>query len=96
MVSTVSAKSRILNYLAKKSPKGVNNTLTTRQAQSRFGISNVAARVAELRQEGYSIYTNSKKTAQGNRLALYRWGRPSASFINECEVAGVTAKGPQA
>jgi len=96
MVSTVSAKSRILTYLSKTSPKGVNNTLSTKQAQTRFGISNVAARVAELRQEGYSIYTNTKKTAKGTRLALYRWGRPSASFINECAAAGVTAKGPQA
>lgn len=95
-MSQVSAKSRILTYLAKTNPRGVNNTLTVRQAQTRFRISNVAARVLELRQEGYAIYTNTKKTAQGTRLAMYRWGRPSAAFISQCEMNGVTAKGPQA
>lgn len=78
-----SAKSRILTALEK------GRNLTVKQAQARFGISNVSARVAQLRREGYSIYTN--KTATGY---AYRLGRPSVAFIAQCELAGVTPKGP--
>jgi len=79
-----SAKSRILTALSN------GRTLTVKQAQSRFGISNVSARVSQLRQEGYSIYTN--KTATG---FAYRLGRPSVAFIAQCNIAGVIAKGPE-
>ena len=46
------AKSRILNVLAS------GKTLTTAQGRARFGIVNVPARVAELRQDGHRIATN--------------------------------------
>jgi len=83
---SVSAKSKILTTLN----KGV--TLTVRQAQARFGISNVSARVAQLRSEGYAIYTN--KRTHGRKGYAYRLGRPSNAFIAQCEMNGVVAKGP--
>ncbi len=83
-VSTVSAKSRILATLN----QGL--TLTVKQAQRRFGIVNVSARVAQLRAEGYAIYTNTAKTG----VKSYRLGRPSNAFIDKCWMRGVEPKGP--
>ena len=40
---------KVLNYLNK------GNTLTARQAASRFGIANLRARIHELREDGYKI-----------------------------------------
>ena len=56
-VYVMSVKEKILNYLSRNSGY---NTLTTAQARARFGISNVSARIDELRKEGHSIYTNQK------------------------------------
>ena len=55
----LSAKSRILSSLNK-------NPLSVRQARARYHISNVSARVAELRQDGYDIMT--VKRADGVRV----------------------------
>lgn len=85
--SKVSAKSRILAFLNRTTGR---NTLTVKQARARFRISNVSARIAQLRAEGYSIYTNKRS----NHPAVYRLGRPSASFMQQCEENGVVAKGP--
>jgi hypothetical protein len=90
-MSHVSAKSRILAFLSKTTGY---NTLSVKQARARFGIQNVSARIAQLRQEGYSIYTN--KCTHGAKGYEYRLGRPSKSFIAKCEMNGVVAKGPEA
>jgi hypothetical protein len=50
--------------------------LTQKEAQSRFGVKALAARVSELRSEGYAIYTN--RTAKGTS---YRLGRPSREMV---------------
>lgn len=92
-MSTVSAKSRILSFLSKTTGY---NTLSVKQAQARFGVKSVSAVIRQLRDEGYAIYTNMKKRGDGTPVAIYRLGRPSASFINQCANAGVTAKGPRA
>ena len=42
---------KVINYLSK------GNTLTSKQAASRFKIKNLRARITELRQEGYKIGT---------------------------------------
>lgn len=89
-VSKVSAKSRILAFLSKT--EGYN-TLSVKQAEARFGVQNVTATIAQLRAEGYAIYTNMKRRGDGSPVAIYRLGRPSASFISACRFAGVTAKG---
>jgi predicted transcriptional regulator len=89
-MSHVSAKSRILTFLSKT--EGYN-TLSVAQAQARFNVKNVSALVAQLRAEGYAIYTNMKRRADGSPVAIYRLGRPSASFATNCSFRGVVAKG---
>ena len=74
----MSAKQKILNYLSKEGPY---NTLTVAQAQSRFGITNVGARIEELRAEGHCIYTNKKTLADGRRITYYKLGKPTKKMI---------------
>ena len=83
-----SAKSRILSALMQT--EGYN-TFTTAQAQRRFGITNVSARISELRQEGYAIYAN-RKSINGEKKVVYRLGTPSKSFKAQCRANGVRAQ----
>lgn len=89
-MSTVSAKSKILRFLSKT--EGYN-TLSVAQAQARFGIKNVSTVIAKLRAEGYAIYTNTKKRGDGSPVSVYRLGRVSAAFAQNCTMRGVSAKG---
>lgn len=73
-----SVKEKILSYLSKDNGY---NTLTVAQAQSRFGISNVAARIDELRREGHAIYTNTKTLKDGRKITFYRLGTPSKRVV---------------
>ena len=82
----LTAKQRLLNFLTKKDGY---NTLSVAQARARFGITNVAARIHELRQEGYSIYTNMKVRGDGSKVAVYRLGTPSKTFKAQCRANGV-------
>jgi biotin operon repressor len=84
-MAKLSAKERMLNALLKS--EGYN-TFTTEQAQRRFGITNVSARISELRQEGYAIYAN-KKSVDGQKKTFYRLGTPSKSFKAQCRANGV-------
>lgn len=84
-MAKLSAKERMLNALLKT--EGYN-TFTTEQAQRRFGITNVSARISELRQEGYAIYAN-RKTVDGQKKTFYRLGTPSKSFKAQCRANGV-------
>jgi len=72
------AKEKILAYLSKTDGY---NTLTVAQAQSRFGIKNVSARIEELRNEGHAIYTNTKTLADGRKISYYRLGTPSKRVV---------------
>jgi predicted ArsR family transcriptional regulator len=80
----MSVKEKILNFLSKD---GGYNTLTVAQARARFGISNVSARIDELRKEGHAIYTNTKTLEDGRKVTFYRLGTPSKRVI----AAGVMA-----
>jgi len=80
----MSAKQKILNYLSKNSSY---NTLTTAQARARFGITNVSARINELREEGHAIYTNTKTLEDGRKITFYRMGTPSKKVV----AAGIAA-----
>ena len=86
-MAKLSAKERMLNALLQSTG---HNTFTTEQAQRRFGIANVAARISELRQEGYAIYAN-KKNVDGTKKTFYRLGTPSKSFKAQCRANGVRA-----
>jgi predicted ArsR family transcriptional regulator len=72
---STSVTSRILTYLK------TGADITQVQARKRFGITNVRARMSELRQAGYSIYLNEKTTANGRTIKAYRLGTPTRMVI---------------
>ena len=80
----LSAKEKMLAAL--KQPSGYN-TFTTKQAQRRFGITNISARIDELRQEGHVIYTNSK-TVDGQKVSYYRLGTPTKALVKAALKSG--------
>jgi predicted transcriptional regulator len=84
-MKNASAKSKILAYLSKKDGY---NTLTVAQAQARFGIQNVSARIDELRQEGHVIYTNTKSRGDGSKVASYRLGKPTKALVRAAFASG--------
>ena len=77
-MNKLSAKEKMLNALQKT--EGYN-TFTVAQAQRRFGIVNVSARIDELRSEGHCIYTNTKTTQDGRKVSFYRLGKPSREMV---------------
>ena len=83
-MTTLSAKQKMLAAL--KQTSGYN-TFTVKQAQRRFGIQNVTARIDELRQEGNCIYTNTK-VVDGKKVAYYRLGTPSKALVQAALRAG--------
>jgi hypothetical protein len=82
MASNKNVNTRILRFL--KSGRDI----TTAQAQTRFGITNVSARMSELRAAGFPIYCNKKMTDNGFVIRAYRLGTPTRSQI----AAGYLAK----
>lgn len=78
-------KDKMINYLKKTSGY---NTFTAAQARRLFGIKNVAARIAELRQEGYCIYTNQRTAKDGRKVNVYRLGTPSKEMVRAAISAG--------
>ena len=86
-MSNLSAKEKMLNAL--QQPSGYN-TFTVKQAQRRFGITNVTARIDELRQEGHVIYTNTKTRGDGTKVASYRMGTPTKALVRAALSTGHT------
>lgn len=61
-------------------------SITSRQART-YGIRNLRARVNDLRNEGYCVYTN--RSTKGK--TSYRLGRPSRAIVAAAyQVAGST------
>ncbi|MCX6210843.1 MAG: hypothetical protein NTZ59_15395 [Bacteroidetes bacterium] len=85
IMAKLSAKERMLNTLKKQDGY---NTFTTAQAQRRFGISNVSARIDELRQEGHCIYTNTRTTGDGRKVRYSRLGTPTKAMVQAALRAG--------
>ena len=73
--SNSSVAARILKFLK------TGADITETQAQSRFGIVNVRARMSELRQAGFSIYLNEKVTGTGRTIKTYRLGTPTRLMV---------------
>lgn len=72
---SASVATRILKYLK------TGADITENQAKSRFGITNVRARMSELRQAGFPIYLNEKTTKSGDTIKAYRLGTPSRLMV---------------
>ena len=87
MTKAISAKTKIINYLSKTDGY---NTLTVAQAQAKFGIKNVSARIEELRKEGHCIYTNTKSRADGSKVKSYRLGTPTKAMVLAALANGYT------
>jgi len=51
--------------------------LTSRQIASRYGLKNPTAAITALRQDGYSIFFNRRKTKE----SYYKMGRPTRELI---------------
>ena len=51
--------------------------ITSAQAEGLFGVTNLSARVSELRAQGHAIYTNKTK----NGKTAYRLGKPSRRMV---------------
>jgi hypothetical protein len=82
----LSAKQRMLQTLTKTSGY---NTFSVAQARVRFGVKNVAARISELRKEGYAIYTNVRTRGDGTKVSVYRLGKPSKTLKAQWRSMGV-------
>jgi predicted transcriptional regulator len=81
----LSAKDKMLATLKKQDGY---NTFTTKQAQRRFGVTNVSARIEELRKEGHCIYTNTRKLEDGRKISFYRLGTPTKAMVQAALRAG--------
>jgi hypothetical protein len=84
-MSKLTSKEKMLNAL--KQTEGYN-TFTVAQAQRRFGIQNVSARIDELRKEGHCIYTNSRILEDGRKINYYRLGTPTKAMVKTALRAG--------
>ena len=71
-----SAKQRMLNVL--KQNQG-STAFTIKQAQNRFGVRNIRARISDLRKEGHSIETTVKTMKTGRKLTYYGLTKTSRS-----------------
>jgi hypothetical protein len=85
-MSKLSNKEKLLNSFFNP----VYNTITVAQARARYGIENVSARINELRRDGFSIYTNTKKLADGRKIKFYRLGKPSKRYLRELNRGNIT------
>lgn len=84
----MSAKEQMIDYL-KASPK---NTFTIKKARKLFRIKNIQARIHELRQEGFSIYRNTRVDLHGNKVSMYRLGKPNRQFLNTFDSLGIESQ----
>jgi|TARA_R110000744_G_scaffold177823_1_gene296799 biotin operon repressor len=81
----IGLKTKILNTL--KSGKAVSG----KQFAARHNVTEttVAARVSELRREGFAVYLNKKTDSQGRKASFYRIGAPTRKVV----AAGYAALG---
>jgi uncharacterized protein YifE (UPF0438 family) len=55
--------------------------LTAAEARKRFGVANLAAEASRIRQNGYAVYSNSRKAGNGVTVTEYELGRPSREIV---------------
>ena len=62
-------------------------TLTPAQMTKRFGIKNPTATVSDIRQRGYAIYANQRKSANGVTVTESKHGEASRKMVAAAYVA---------
>lgn len=55
--------------------------LTQSQAEKRFGVKNLSAEASRIRQNGYAVYTNTRKAGNGVQVTEYVMGQPSREIV---------------
>lgn len=55
--------------------------VTASEAQSRFGIKNIAAEASRIRHNGYAVYANTRVAGNGVKVTEYELGRPSREIV---------------
>jgi hypothetical protein len=54
--------------------------LTASQAK-KMGVGNLSAEITRIRQNGFAIYTNSRKAGNGVQVTEYALGKPSRKLV---------------
>jgi hypothetical protein len=75
------------------------DTLTAAQAEKRFGVKNLSAEASRIRQNGYAVYSNSRKAGNGVTVTEYVMGKPSREIVAlgyAAKAAGFTVDALQA
>lgn len=55
--------------------------LTQSQAEKRFGVKNLSAEASRIRQNGYAVYSKTRKAANGVVVTEYEMGKPSREIV---------------
>ena len=55
--------------------------LTPAEAEHRFGGKNLSAEASRLRQNGYAIYSKTRKAGNGVVVTEYEMGKPSRKIV---------------
>lgn len=71
----MSKQAKLLNYLH------TGAEVTARQIAGSFGLKNPHGAIHELRNQGYCIYSNKAKLADGTETTKYRIGKPSKRMV---------------
>jgi predicted transcriptional regulator len=71
----MSKQAKLLNYLS------TGAAVTARQISGSFGLKNPHGAIYELRNQGYCIYSNKAKLANGTETTKYRIGRPTKRMV---------------
>lgn len=84
----MSVKAKLLAYLSKRTGW---NTLSVAQAVARFHTipQTVYAKIHDLREDGFPIYTNLRTRSDGSKVAVYRLGTPSRSMRAAARQRGI-------
>jgi TolB-like protein len=56
-------------------------SVTSSQAEKRFGIKNISAEVSRIRQSGYAVYGNQRVAGNGVKVTEYVIGKPSRAIV---------------
>mgnify|MGYP006270488029 CR=1 FL=1 len=54
---------------------------TASTAKKSFGIKNISAEASRIRANGYAVYANTRKSANGVTVTEYELGRPSREIV---------------
>jgi hypothetical protein len=55
--------------------------LTSSEANKRFGVKNLSAEVSRIKQNGYAVYSNTRKAGNGVQVTEYVMGQPSREIV---------------